>query len=76
MSRPLWVFLHDDSQPDTVFPEDSFQGLITIFRLRAFQLTDREASTRLSAWSIGLANPLGNLVTCLLPDIGPDRVEI
>jgi len=30
MSRSLWVFLHDDSQPDTVFPEDSFQGLITI----------------------------------------------
>ena len=30
MRRFLSVFLHDDSQPDTVFAEDPYRGLITI----------------------------------------------
>ncbi len=53
MRRFLWVFLHDDSQPDTVFPEDPYRGLITISDNGPFsRLTHRgrHATQNLGHW--------------------------
>lgn len=65
------VFLHVDELPDTVFPAEEQQGLITIKDSRLVGLLDNKRPADIPAGGYFLIDPLGNLVLYFRPDIDP-----
>ena len=74
MDRLTRVFLHGDTQPDTVFLAEKHRGLITLKDARLNGLLNDKKPAELAAGGYFLIDPLGNLVLYFRPDIDPSEM--
>ena len=74
MDRLTRVFLHGDTQPDTVFLAEKHRGLITIKDAGLSGLLNDKKPAELAAGGYFLIDPLGNLVMYFRPDIDPSEM--
>lgn len=76
MGRLTRVFLHGDTQPDTVFLAEKHRGLITLKDASLNGLLNDKRPAELPAGGYFLIDPRGNLVMYFRPDIDPsDMVD-
>ena len=76
MDRLTRVFLHGDTQPDTVFLAEKHRGLITLKDASLNGLLNDQRPAELPAGGYFLIDPRGNLVMYFRPDLDPsDMVD-
>ena len=71
MPRVARVFLHADSAPDTVSPEQQHAGLITVSDKDLGALLEAKRPAQLRSGGYYLIDPLGNLVMYFPPELNP-----